>query len=454
MSQESEKQRRWIIPATIFVGIAVIFLLSPIRQHSDSRVSILLSENLLHNRSFMLDEYLGEYKDGNDQAGSNLEKLPYQLEIIDDHIFYYYPPGSSILSVPLIGLANLLGFSSLEPDGRFDLDREREIGCTVAAILMAGFATLVYCLAITLLSNSWSVLISLATAFGTQVWSTASRALWSHDWMLIMLCLVVWHLLGAERSRWQVRPALLATLLALAYFTRPTSLLPLIAVGIYLLLQWRKTIFPFVATLAVWFCIFFAYSWYYFGTLLPSYFTEKGPQSHSFIEALLANLISPARGLLVFLPHLLFLGYLLVRYRRALRHRAMVLLSLAVCVLHWVGVSSFHPWWAGHAYGPRLMTDILPWIVVLTVLGVKAWQDVRKQECHFSAVKFKIECIVGTVLLILAVSINGGGAFSKNANMWNAEPRNIDRYPSRVWNWEDPQCFAWLSTYAEGRPGR
>jgi hypothetical protein len=153
---KSVQQNNWLIPSAIFAGVLLVFLLSPIRQHGDSRVSILLSENLWHNGSFILDEYLGEYKDGSDQAGSDLEELPYQLEIIDDHVFYYYPPGSSILSVPLIGLGNLLGSSSREPDGRFELDRDREIGCTVAAILMAGFAALVYCLSITLLSSGWN----------------------------------------------------------------------------------------------------------------------------------------------------------------------------------------------------------------------------------------------------------------------------------------------------------
>ena len=50
----------------------------------------------------------------------------------------------------------------------------------LAAILMGGFAALSYFTARLLLTVPWSIVVALVSAFGTQVFSTASRSIVGH----------------------------------------------------------------------------------------------------------------------------------------------------------------------------------------------------------------------------------------------------------------------------------
>ena len=52
-------------------------------------------------------------------------------------ITYFFPHGSSILSIPLVGILNAIGISAATPEGKFSLRGEVVIERVVASILMA-----------------------------------------------------------------------------------------------------------------------------------------------------------------------------------------------------------------------------------------------------------------------------------------------------------------------------
>ena len=82
----------------------------------------------------------------------------------------------------------------------------------IAGILMAGLTVLFY-FAGRLLMPVWaSLLVCTAGAFGTQIWSTASRALWSHTWLIFLLGIVVYLLARTEILGERFRPVIIATL--------------------------------------------------------------------------------------------------------------------------------------------------------------------------------------------------------------------------------------------------
>jgi hypothetical protein len=96
-------------------------------------------------------------------------------------------------------------------------------------------------------------------------------------------------------------------------------------------------------------------------------------------------------------------------------------------------------WWGGFSYGPRELTDTVPWFVVLTILGISTFlKDSRLTIYECSAV-------VSSAMLLLAVSIsmNAPGALSFSASNWNQVP-NVDEHPERVWDWQHPQWLAWV----------
>jgi hypothetical protein len=240
---------------------------------------------------------------------------------------------------------------------------------------------------------------------------------------------------------------LLASLLAWTYFTRPTFALPIIAITIYILLYHRRLFLTYAAVGAAWFAVFVAYSWYHFRRLLPNYyFVYEHFSATSLGEALSGNLISPSRGLLIFVPVLFFIGYLLIRYWSTLPIRRLVILSLVIVAAHLIVVSSHSPWYGGHCYGPRYSTGIVPWFFVLAVSGLAAYRVSGKaSSSKWQPVRRRLEVTIGALLLLVSVTINGLGATSHATWLWNSRPVNVDEYPDRVWDWRHPQFLAkWI----------
>jgi hypothetical protein len=48
--------------------------------------------------------------------------------------------------------------------------------------------------------------VAAGTAFGTQVWSTASRALWNETWGILLLTSAIWMLVKAETRPQRLQP--------------------------------------------------------------------------------------------------------------------------------------------------------------------------------------------------------------------------------------------------------
>lgn len=430
----------------IFIATLSIFTISKVHQIADSNYSMLLSQSLLEHRSFTLDAYaLPRYEPvwfGDHFINGSL----YQLEVANGHLYYHFPPGSSILSVPFVGVMNLFGVSAANPDGTYNLEGEGRTEVKLAAILMACLASLFFFTARLMLPVGWSVAVTLGGVLGTQVYSTASRALWSDTWGILLLGVVVLLILAHETGTRRFNPVVLATLLAWMYFVRPTFSVHILALSVYMLIFHRQQFIKYAVTGMLWLAGFVLYSWYHFGTLMPSYYRAGRLQFYVFWEALAGNLISPGRGTLVYVPTLLFVAYLLVRYWRYLPLPRLVVLALSIVAAHFIIISGFGHWWAGHSFGPRFTTGLVPWFVLLAILGLKARQTSRESRAGApgSQMVRRIELGLGGALLLLSIFINARGATEHATWLWNQKPLGVDEHPERLWDWRQPQFLAGL----------
>ncbi|MEP6635767.1 MAG: hypothetical protein ABJB97_03510 [Acidobacteriota bacterium] len=427
--------RTTAIGVAIFAFTLLVFMISHVHQVADSAYSMMLSQSLLDHRSFTLDHY----------------PLPdaYQIESVNGHRYYRFPPGTPVLSVPIVGVLNLLGVSAVNSDGTYNPRGEMMIEAGLAALLMATLTTIFYYTALLLLPPGWSALVALGGALGTQVYSTASRALWSDTWGIFLLGIVVFLMLAHEVGKRRLNPFVLASLLAWTYFVRPTFAVAIAAISIYILLFHRPFVIRFAATGAVWLAAFVIYSWVHFGQLLPSYYRANRLQFNVFWTALAGNLISPARGVLIYVPILFFVAYLLLRYRDFLTHMRLVWLALSIIAAHLIGVSGFPHWWGGHSFGPRFTTGLVPWFVLLGILGIKAmlrWRSEQKEK-SLPLTGWRIQLALGGTLLVLSAVINTLGATSHATWLWNVRPRGVDEHPERLWDWRQPQFLAGYLPY-------
>jgi len=283
----------------VALGTFLVFLFSPVRQVNDSKFSMLVSQDLIQHRSFALDHYsiprlAPVYREEYVQNGEL-----YQLEQVNNHIFYFFPPGSSVLSVPFVALMNACGISAANPDGSYDAAGEGKIEGYLAATLMAALVALFFYTSSLVLPLKSSLIVAFGGAFGTQVWSTASRAMYTDTWALFLLGIVVLIVTASEINHRQINPILLATLLSWMYFVYPLYSVHVVGVSGYILLFHRRQFIKFAITGLVWFCALILYSWLHFSHVLPNYFKGGRLGFTHFWEALAGNLISPSRGILI-----------------------------------------------------------------------------------------------------------------------------------------------------------
>jgi len=102
-------------------------------------------------------------------------------------------------------------------------------------------------------------------------------------------------------------------------------------------------------------------------------------------------------------------------------------------------IASWVSWWGGYSYGPRLLTDTIPWFVMLAILGCKGRENYRLRTLSKSPSRGADRTLIGVtaMLAVVSVAINGWGANS-------IEPSRVDfdSHQALLWDWRSPQFLA------------
>jgi hypothetical protein len=270
-------------------------------------------------------------------------------------------------------------------------------------------------------------------AFTTTVWSTCAQALWTHTIGLCLLTATLALITRFPQRQWA--HALIPILLVLLCFNRPNNVIFAAAAGLWLVFQIRPDRdlcrnWLFVPGFLV-AAVLLLYHDSVFKDYLPPYYRLGGTLSFAtFAEALAGHFISPSRGLFVYSPILMLaIPGAWLAFRRNYP-KALIALSIGALILHTALVSSYPFWWAGHCYGPRYMTDVLPlWcLLLIPVLDAVA-----------SAGRARAALPLVLVLALTGAWIHGRAAFSYDVHGWNSAG-NID-FPEnhyRLWDWSRP----------------
>jgi hypothetical protein len=239
-----------------------------------------------------------------------------------------------------------------------------KIAASVVASLAAGW---MYLLLRRRLAPRLALPLTLLFAFGTSTWVISSQALWQHGPAELCVVAALWFL-TAEPTPWNAWAAGLATGLVAA--TRPPDLMLSLAFGAAALL-WAERSFSrssftrfalFAAGAAIPLALTLAYNLTVFGKLTGGY-GQAGVATHKpTLENVAGLLISPARGLFVFSPFLLFLPLFFHRALRDRTHRSLTLLLAGGFVLL-VLISGGIDFRQGFVYGPRFLADALPILI-------------------------------------------------------------------------------------------
>jgi hypothetical protein len=430
----------------VFAVAFAVYLASPVRQLADSRYSLLVCEALLRDETLYLDRYFVQPLDPQRFPDVSPGRQPYQVEHVGGHLVSFFPPGTHALALPFYAVLRASGIRAVDEAGEYDLGEEERAQATIAALVTAGLAVVLLAMARTLLPPGLSLLVALGAAFGTPLWSTASRALWSDTWGVALIGLAALLVLRAEAAGRPANHPLLATLLAWAYFVKPPYAIPIAAISLLVLRRGRCLSFLVVGL--SWLLAFVGYSWFLYGRPLPTYYMTRQLVHDMVWASLSGGLVSPSRGLLIYVPVVCFVAYLVARERRRLPLPALAAVAAASIGGHLLLLAFFPAWWGGHGYGPRYMTGLVPWFALLAILGLRARLD-RADEPRLR----RWEAVAGGLLLAASVALHARGSTALETSAWNYSPDDVDQHPDRLWDWGHPQGLAGLvpPVYDPGR---
>src|SRR5215469_951648 len=257
----------------IFFGCFIIFSFSPVTQLSDSRFTLLTAESLLKNHTPSLNRF---EIPGLDPAALparwslHRTKMFYQLVRVKGRVLYDYPHGSSFLSLPFVAALDAFGVSPVRNGRTYDPVTEALLEKLLASLLMSATACLFFEIGIHVqVPVLWSVILAAGGALGSQIWSSASRTLWSQTWETLLASCTGLLLLKARGGR--VRSYWLGTLLGWMLFVRPTAAVSILGVTLYLWFFYRQAFARYMSILLVWMLIFASYWLIIFGQVLPDY---------------------------------------------------------------------------------------------------------------------------------------------------------------------------------------
>jgi hypothetical protein len=366
--------------------------------------------------------------------------LPFAVQRVGPHVVSNYPVAPAILAVPVYLVPVLLGAGN-------DWIVLNALSKLAASLLAALSVAFVYLAARELAGRVGASPVSaLATAIvyavATPTWAVSSQGLWGHAPAQLGLAVALWALVRAE-----TRPAFfpLAGLGAgVMVASRPSTLLVAAVLALYGLHRRRTGGLGLLVVLGAVGLAVAAHNLATFTSLQGGYAElhrghsqfhgVPGAWSPVPLGGLPGILVSPSRGLFVYAPVLIFAAGGLVG--SVLRRRGGLLPWVAAAAGVGIAtVAQFAVWWGGHSFGPRLLADALPALVLgLVPVWDATWRSVPRRWLFLAA-------------LVASVLVEAVGAFyypSPRHVEWNTSPADVDRAHERLWDWGDPQILRLL----------
>jgi hypothetical protein len=358
-------------PRLLILSVAIFLITYSARsvyEGSDPKFTLLVAQSIVENGTIRLDAYQDDELLGD----------PFQRHVgnvirpLNGHYYNYFPVGPSILTVPIVAVTTGLGLDMRLAQHNFPL--QRVLSSTISVIML----WIIYGIARCFLGVNQSIAIAGISVLGSGLISTIGSALWSINFSALFIGLSLLLLVRYETGRSSnVYPVLLGLLLFLGYFSRASTAAFIVVVLIYLLIKDRKKFLITGATAFIFLLLFAGWSRQEYGTWLPAYYSVSRFQSGKtpILLAIYGHLFSPSRGIFTFSPFFLLIIPGILLYGRRISRQPLVWLAVGWFGLHIIISSTAVSWWGGYSFGPRLLTET---VLALVLLSVILWREAIK----------------------------------------------------------------------------
>jgi hypothetical protein len=212
--------------------------------------------------------------------------------------------------------------------------------------------------------------------------------------------------------------------------------IPVFFLTVYVLVEHRRYFLRYLAWAAATLIPFLILNLVIYGSLLEIYkfyYYEDGwlVLGVDIFKVLAGNLVSPGRGLLIYSPILLLAPYGIYLKLKNKRMDALDWFLMSIVIAHALLISAVDQWWGGSSYGPRMFSDVMPFLIYFLIPVLARLQ-------HSGVARRKLLATLAACLTFVSFAINLHGAVSKEPFLWNTDPVDVDKDTSRLWDWGDP----------------
>jgi hypothetical protein len=398
----NRSRTRWSAELLLFIGLLAAYNVN-LRQVSshDTYASRFVPISILRDGDLILDEFVPE-----------VFKLQAGVDFFSNYFFWTrghfydsHPPVGPLLALPVYAIPVWTGIPA-RPELVANLFSKLAASLMVALSGVLIFRASKRVLQPTLEGTAHdaghatriAVLAAIAYGLATSVWSTASLAMWTHTPAVLGFAVMLWAFTAG-------RFALAGVAMAAACIARPAAAPGAGLLGLYLVhracrggwgsagaAQRRMEVLRFSLAAALIGIAGALYNLWLFDNAMGGapfrsvyWYKELGTASMfsgSLPVGLAGLTVSPSRGILIFSPIVVAAVYGAARAWKwpldsetistsfgrvdaILLARYSSLAALTMLLTY----SKFIVWWAGHGYGPRYLTDAMPFIGPLFALG-------------------------------------------------------------------------------------
>jgi hypothetical protein len=421
-------------PSALFVVLVAFAIYNAnfrVIHTGDSVPARLMPFALLRDHTLYLDGWVKPYLNPNGAAvyylaesrGHQMSSYPILLPLLITPLYVapawwlarHKPP------IPMEGLGGFVIINTME-----------KLSAALVAALSVG---ILYLALLRVVSVRASLILAALDAFGSTTWVISSQSLWRHGLSELALAGALWALVRPAASRdygfW------VGLALAVAASNNVIYAIPALIFLVYFARSQRRHLWGYCLPLVVLGIATIVYNWHFFHHLLGPYPSAlpasqvrrfgRGPEVHlPWWGGAVGLLASPNRGLLIFIPWTLFSIWGAARAwkRNTLGWEAYLVPSaLGIYLLH----TEYGEWWGGVCFGPRYLTDVLPFLVFFLVA---VWSDLNTR---------KLLRGIFVLAAVVSVWVEVVGAFYYPNGQWDWQPVPIVNDPRRIWDWRDTQ---------------
>lgn len=318
-------------------------------------------------------------------------EMPFYIKQVGDNYYSFFPQFTSLLITPLYIIPSVLNLDQ-------DIDTIRIMsrlgGAVITSLSVVAFW---FILKTQKIGPRARLLLLFIYAFATNSLSTSGQGLWQHGTSQLFISFGLLSLLYKKYP-------LTGLLMGFAFIARPTNLLPLVFIGIFIYFATKKFKEPVKYLLFALIPIIFDFllTTFTYGNFLNSgYATHTNHFTYNIIEGFLGMWVSPSKGLITTSPVLIFTFYGFYQAIKKPKLNNLNLYLTAIIFIHMLILGTWYNWFGGYSWGNRMASDLLPIIVFMLIPFVKS----KYFRMKFFRITFVITTLIGFAIHLMAIAL-------------------------------------------------